>query len=235
MPLVIGVTGSIATGKSAVCETLVELGAVHCNADTLVHQLYAPGTPGFERVVAEFGQDVVAPDGTVDRKILGSKVFGNPEAMGRLTRAMGDITGLIRTTIEEWRGTLPEDGAGVMEAVNLIEPGYAAWCDQVWLAAVEPETASRRLMARNGFTAEEAGQRLASQRDWRLRAPAADFVIHNDGTLDELRSVVRTEFERIRALKLAGTLPPSGYHAWREQNPLPVRASQPEAAARSER
>lgn len=234
MPLVIGVTGSIATGKSAVCEALVDLGAVHCNADTLVHQLYAPGAPGFERVVAEFGEDVVAPDGTVDRKILGSKVFGDPDAMRRLTRAMGDITGLIRTTIEDWRRTLPEDGAGVMEAVNLIEPGYAAWCDQVWLAAVEPETARARLMARNGFTAEEAGQRLASQRDWRLRAPAADFVIHNDGSLDDLRASIRAEFERIRALKLAGALPPGAYHAWREQNPLPSQPSQP-AAARTER
>lgn len=221
MPLIIGVTGSIATGKSSVCEALVDLGAVHCNADTLVHQLYAPGTPGFERVVAEFGQDVVAPDGTVDRKILGGKVFGNPEAMRRLTQAMGDITGLIGSTIEGWRASLPEAGAGVMEAVNLIEPGYAAWCDQTWLAVVEPETAQTRLMTRNGFSAEEAQQRLASQRDWRLRAPAADFVLHNDSTLDSLRAAVRSEFERIRALKLAGGLPPSAYHAWREQNPFP--------------
>ena len=224
MPLVIGVTGSIATGKSSVCQILVDLGAVHCNADTLVHRLYDPGTPGFDRVVAEFGQDVVAPDGTIDRRALGAKVFGNREAMGRLTRAMGDISGLIRRTIEEWRETLPEDATAVMEAVNLIEPGYAAWCDQTWLVVVEPETAIRRLIERNAFSEEEARQRLASQRDWRLRAPAADFVIHNDGTLDELKATVQSEFERIRALKRAGSLPPSAYHAWRAENPLPQAA-----------
>jgi dephospho-CoA kinase len=221
MPLVIGVTGSIATGKSTVCQALVDLGAVHCNADTLVHRLYDPGTPGYDRVVAEFGPEVVAPDGTIDRRVLGSKVFGNPEAMARLTRAMGNITGLIRATIDEWRRTLPDDATAVMEAVNLIEPGYAAWCDQVWLVVAEPATARGRLMARNGLSAAEADQRLASQRDWRLRAPAADFVLHNDGTLEELRAAVRAEFERIWALRRAGTLPPGAYHAWREHNPLP--------------
>jgi dephospho-CoA kinase len=221
MPLVIGVTGSIASGKSTVCSILERLGAVHCNADTLVHQLYAPGTPGFDRVVAEFGPDVVGPDGAIDRKILGGKVFGNPEAMRRLTRAMGDITGLIRRTIEDWRATLPDDAAAVMEAVNLIEPGYSAWCDQTWLVVIDPEQAVTRMMARNGFTRAEAEQRLASQRDWRLRAPAADFVIHNDGTLAELEQTIRAEFERIRGLKLANALPPSAYHAWREEHPFP--------------
>jgi dephospho-CoA kinase len=230
MPLVIGVTGSIATGKSSVCQALVDLGAVHCNADTLVHTLYAPGTPGFDRVVAEFGTDVIAPDGTIDRKILGSKVFGDREAMGRLTRAMGDISGLIHQTIDGWRATLPDDASAVMEAVNLIEPGYSAWCDQTWLVAAEPETARPRLMARNGFSEEEANQRLSSQRDWRLRAPAADFVLHNDGTLEDMLRAVRAEFERIRALKIAGALPPSVYHAWRAENPLPQAAG----ATRSE-
>src|SRR3712207_4016984 len=114
MPLIIGVTGSIATGKSLVCQTLVDLGAVHCDADKLVHRLYDPGTPGFERVVAEFGSDVVGGDGYVDRKALGAKVFGDPEAMRRLTRAMGDISGAIKREIDGWRETLPDDATAVM-------------------------------------------------------------------------------------------------------------------------
>lgn len=81
VPLVIGVTGSIATGKSSVCRILEDWGAVHCNADTLVHSLYAPGTPGFGRVVAEFGADIVAADGAIDRWAPGTKVFGNREAL----------------------------------------------------------------------------------------------------------------------------------------------------------
>jgi dephospho-CoA kinase len=215
MALVIGGTGSIASGKSTVCQTVVELGGVHGNADTLVHQLYAPGTPGFARVVTEFGPEVVGPDGSIDRRVLGSKVFGNPEAMRRLTRAMGDITGLIRRTIEEWRATLPAHQPAVLEAVNLIEPGYAAWCDQVWLVTCSPETARARLAARNNLPAEEVEKRLASQRDWRLRAPAADLVLHNDGGPEELRRAVRAELNRILALHRTGALPPTAYHRWR--------------------
>lgn len=238
MALIIGVAGSIATGKSMVCTILTELGAVHCDADKLVHRLYDPGTPGFERVVAEFGEDVIGADGYVDRKVLGAKVFGDPAAMRRLTTAMGDIAGAVRAQIEQWRETLPPEGTGVMEAVNLIEPGYGLWCDQVWLVAAEPETARPRLMARNGFSEEEAEQRLRSQRPWQDRAPAADFVLHNDGDLAQLRETIRQEFERIHALHAAGTLPPSRYNPWYEETRAKLAAAaaakQAEEALREE-
>jgi dephospho-CoA kinase len=219
MALILGVTGAIATGKSLVCRTVEELGAVHGNADTLVHQLYAPGTAGFDRVVAAFGPDVVAADGTVDRRVLGSKVFGKPEEMAKLTRAMGDIGGLIHSVVDGWRATLPEDGAAVLEAVNMIEPGYSAWLDQTWLVVAEPETMVRRLMQRNGLGEPEAHQRLASQRPWTEREPAADFVIHNDGEIEETVRRVREEFERVRALKQRGALPASRWHAWHAEHP----------------
>ena len=86
-PLVIGLAGTIAAGKSTVGQLLVERGAHHCDADKLVHRLYDPGTPGFDRVVEAFGTEVVGADGYVDRKILGAKVFGKPEEMNKLTRA----------------------------------------------------------------------------------------------------------------------------------------------------
>jgi len=225
MALVIGVTGSIATGKSLVARSLVELGAVHCDADTLVHRLYDPGTPGFERVVAEFGQDVVGADGFVDRKALGAKVFGNAEAMGRLTRAMGDISATIQAEIERWRRELPVDGAAVMEAVNLIEPGYGRWCDQVWLVAADADVARRRLMARNGLSEEESEQRLKSQRPWGVRAPAADFVLANNGEVDEMKATIRREFQRLTALQAAGSLPPSRYPAWWEERAAAIAAA----------
>ena len=77
-PLVIGLAGTIAAGKSTVGQILVERGAHHCDADKLVHKLYDPGTPGFDRVVEAFGPDVVGADGYVDRKVLGARVFGKP-------------------------------------------------------------------------------------------------------------------------------------------------------------
>jgi dephospho-CoA kinase len=118
----------------------------------------------------------------------------------------------------------------VVEAAVLIEANWLDLVDEVWVVQVPEAVAKQRLMARNGFSEEEANQRLSSQRDWRLRAPAADFVLHNDGTLEDMLRAVRAEFERIRALKMAGTLPPSVYHAWRAENPLPQAAG----ATRSE-
>ena len=185
MPLVIGLTGSIATGKSLLSEHLVKTqNAIHANADTLVHRMYDPGTEGFDRIVLEFGTDVIGSDGYIDRKIIGSKVFGNQERMRALTAAIGDISAMIHDVIIEWRQSLPEYAIAIMEAVNLIEPGYSEWCDVTWLVACEKETALPRLMERNNFSHEEAMQRINGARDWRDRAPAADRIFHNDGKLD---------------------------------------------------
>jgi dephospho-CoA kinase len=217
MPLILGVTGAIASGKSLVCAQLVELGAVHCNADTLVHQLYAPGTPGFDRVVEAFGSEIVAGDGSIDRGALGARVFGRPEEMRRLTRAMGDIGALVHSVVDQWRAELPRDASAVLEAVNIIEPGYSAWLDQTWLVWAPEDVVLERLMRRNGLTPAEAKQRLASQRPWQDRAPAADFIIENAGDIASLRRPIEQEFERIRALYLRGALPPSRWHAWKAE------------------
>ena len=92
MPLVIGVTGSIATGKSGLCARLVERwGAIHGDADKIVHRMFDPGKPGFDNAVSEFGQEIIGDDGYIDRKKVGALVFGNSEAMGRWTRAIGNI------------------------------------------------------------------------------------------------------------------------------------------------
>ena len=79
---------------------LVARGATHCDADKLVHRLYDPGTPGFDRVVEAFGPEIVGPDGSIDRKILGAKVFGKPEEMARLTKAIGSITEAVKAEID---------------------------------------------------------------------------------------------------------------------------------------
>ena len=213
MPLVLGVTGSIATGKSTVCRTLVELGAVHCDADPLVHRMYDPGKPAFDRIVGIFGQEIVGSDGYIDRKVLGAKVFGKPEEMGRLTRAIGDIAGEVKRVIDEWRATLPRETVAVMEAVNLIDARYSAWCDQTWLVATERENALKRLMARNEFSLAEATQRVDGQRPWQARAPASDHVFHNDGTVEEMVSGVKAEHARVLDLYLKGELPPRKFDA----------------------
>ncbi len=213
-PLVIGLAGTIAAGKSTAGQILVAMGAHHCDADKLVHRLYDPGTPGFDRVVEAFGPEVVGADGYVDRKVLGAKVFGKPEEMNRLTRAMGSITEAIKAEIDRWRAELDHDAICVMEAVNLMEPGYARWCDQTWLIGVDDEVALKRLKETRGMSDEEAHQRLASMRPFEQRAPGADWAYRNNGTIDELEQAVSAELERIVALHDAGSLPPSKFLPW---------------------
>jgi len=213
-PLVIGLAGTIAAGKSTVGQLLVERGAHHCDADKLVHRLYDPGTPGFDRVVEAFGREVVGPDGYVDRKILGAKVFGKPEEMNKLTRAMGSITDAIKGEIDRWRANLGADQICVMEAVNLMEPGYARWCDQTWLIGVDDEVARKRLLETRGMTEAEANQRLSAMVPFDVRAPGADWTYKNNGTLDELRAAVNAELDRLLALRAAGEPLTSVFGAW---------------------
>jgi dephospho-CoA kinase len=215
-PLVIGLTGSIAAGKSTAGQILESLGAVHCDADKLVHRLYDPGTPGFERVVEAFGRDVIGPDGYVDRKALGAKVFGKPDEMNKLTRAMGSITETIKAEIDGWRGTLGGDRIAVMEAVNLMEPGYARWCDQTWLIGVDDDVAKQRLQEARGMSEAEADQRLASQRAFSDRAPGADWTYLNNGTMEELEGAIRAQLDRILGQHRAETLPVSVFAPWWE-------------------
>jgi len=180
---------------------------MHVDADREAHRLYAPGTEGFTRVVAEFGEDVVGADGAVDRRVLGAKVFGNPERMAALRTAMGDIPGFFNAMIDGWQTGLPDDAVAVFEAVNLIENGYMARCHAAWLVVSETETAVERMVANRGLTREEAEQRLASARDWRERAPAADRIFHNDGSIDEFIAEVDAAFDEIVAGHRGGTLP----------------------------
>ena len=215
MPLIIGVAGAIATGKSSACKILERQGAVHCDADRLVHTLYEPGKPAFDRIVAAFGDDVVGADGFIDRRILGGKVFGKPEEMKRLGKAIGNIREAVDVVVEEWNATLSRSDVAIMEAVSLIEAGYGEFCHQVWLFATRnQDLARRRLMARNNFSEAEADQRLASQRPWEAREPASDVVLFNDGDLAALEQQTLDAFRQTHQAWMAGTLPRSKYYDW---------------------
>jgi dephospho-CoA kinase len=124
-----------------------------------------------------------------------------------------------------------------MEAVNLMEPGYARWCDQTWLIGVSDAEATRRLIETRGMSEAEAGQRLASQRPFDQRAPGADWTCMNDGTLEALEAAVAADLARIRALHAAGTLPPSVFEPWWkefiEKNRAAIEASGAKAADRA--
>ena len=217
MPLIIGVTGSIATGKSSACNLMAAQGATHLDADRLVHRLYDPGKPAFDRIIAIFGEEIVGEDGFIDRKILGSKVFGKPEEMTKLTTAIGNIAEAVKGVVDDWNEALREDDVAVLEAVNLIEAGYGQWCDAVWLFACEEDTARSRLMRRNNFSQDEANQRLASQRAWQDRGPASDRVFHNNRGIDDFEAEVNAAYAETVRLARDGRLPVSRYYDWWER------------------
>lgn len=189
MAFLLGVTGSIASGKSLLCQRLVDAhGARHVDADRHVHTMYEPGKPAFDRIVAQFGDAVVGSDGFIDRKALGDIVFGKPDLLAALRSAIGDLEGEFMRLLRE----LKDDPApiAVFEAVRLFEGPYMEICDAGWLVASQDETALARLMARNRLSRDEAEQRMASAIHWTERAPRADLVLHNDGSVAELLASV---------------------------------------------
>ena len=150
--------------------------------------MYEPGKPAFDRIRAEFGERVVGADGFIDRKALGDLVFGKPDRLTALRTAIGDIEGEFVRLLQE----LKHDPApiAVFEAVRLFEGPYLPLCDAAWLVAAADETALTRLMARNDLTRAEAEQRMASAVHWTERAPLADLILHNDGTVAEFEAAV---------------------------------------------
>lgn len=185
----IGLTGGIASGKSTVVELLREFGAATIDADKLGHQTYEPGTDTFRAVVAAFGDELVAEDGTIDRRVLGGKVFGKPDELKRLTDIVWPgIRALAAAELQRLDAAGTE--VAVLEAAVLIEAEWQDLVDEVWVVSVSPDAARERLMARNDMSAEDADARISSQlsNDERLRH--ADIVLDTDCPLDEVRGRV---------------------------------------------
>lgn len=202
---VIGLTGGIASGKSTAAERLGSLGAVVIDADRVGHRVYDPGTPGFEKVVNEFGHDLVADDGSIDRKILGGKVFGNQEQMDRLTGIVWpEIRRLATEDIAEIKREDP-DRVIVFEAAVLIEADWQDMVDEVWVVSVKPATAIERLVKRNKMTAEQAQARLDSQLSNREREEHADVKINNSDTLEKLEGRVDRVWKALQKRITAAT------------------------------
>lgn len=195
-PYVIGVTGNIACGKSLVLRVLAELGADTIDADRVAHEVMAPGTPVAEEIIAAFGPSVRAADGGVDRRALGGIVFSDPAALTRLDAITHP------PTVSEIRRRIEHSPARVVvvDAIKLYEAGVADVCDEVWVVTCDREQQVGRLMARNGFSREEALRRIDSQPPQEEKVARADRVIDNRGTPEETAAQVRA---------LWSTLPPN--------------------------
>jgi dephospho-CoA kinase len=196
--IAIGLTGGIASGKSLVSAMLAEKGVPVIEADRVGHESYRQGSEARRRVVKAFGPEVVGPDGEIDRRALGARVFGDAEARQRLGAIVWPA---MRGMMEErLAGLRDEDvSVAVLEAAVLIEADWLPLVDEVWVVTVPGEVARQRLMSRNGLTADQADARISAQLRNEDRTRYADVVIDNSGSLEALREQVDRAWARLEA------------------------------------
>jgi phosphopantetheine adenylyltransferase/dephospho-CoA kinase len=193
---VIGLTGGIASGKSTVTAFFKERDIPVIDADILGHRTYDPGTDTFNAVVAAFGNDLVAADGTIDRRVLGAKVFGKPEELKRLTDIVWPgIRKLASEALSEFEAA--GNSLVVLEAAVLFEAGWEDLVNEVWVVVVEPDLAVQRLATRNGLDEAAARARIDSQLSNAERTSRADLVITNNGTLEELQASIQQAWDQL--------------------------------------
>lgn len=194
----IGLTGSIATGKSTVTNMLKELGAFVIDCDKTARDVVAPGTRGLAKIEAAFGKDAIGADGSMDRVYIGDLVFRNPEMKKRLENILFP---LIFEALDEELLRLEREGATPVVFLDmplLYEVKYDSYVDEVWLVYVPFEVQLSRLMKRNGYTKEEALLRIHSQISVDKKKSLAQQVIDNSGTLEDTKEQVRSLWERLQ-------------------------------------
>jgi len=204
--LLVGLTGSIATGKSTVSRMFAHLGARVIDADLLAREVVMPGQAAHARIVEEFGRQVVHEDGSLDRKALGAVVFADAAKRKRLEEITHPAIGLRQQRI---LSVLDEDafeGVVIWDAALLFEGGGAAKMDRVVVVYADPETERRRLMERDGLNDADARARIGSQMPIAEKAKLADHVIDNSGTREETERQVRAVYGALLA-ELEARLP----------------------------
>ena len=179
---VIGLTGNIATGKSVVRRMLEHLGAYTIDADALSHRVITKGAPGYQPVLETFGKWLLDPDGQINRNKLGRLVFADPETLKQLE---GIIHPYVRQAIDILIKRAKQRVI-VVEAIKLLEGGLSNQCDAIWVADAPEEIQIERLMRKRGMSQEDALQRVRSQSAQQDKLKAADVIIRNNGSYEDL-------------------------------------------------
>ena len=190
----VGLTGGVASGKSTVANLLRELGSVVVDSDVLAREVVEPGTPGLAAVLAEFGPDVLASDGRLDRARLGDVVFADPDRRAALEAI---IHPLVRARAAEIEAAAPSGVLVVHDIPLLVETGQAADFDAVLVVDVPEAVQLERAIRDRGWNEAEARSRIAAQATRQERLAAATHVIDNTGTREDLRHRVTEVFEQL--------------------------------------
>ncbi len=187
----VGLTGSIGVGKSYVAGVLGELGCLVLDADWTAREVVAPKSIALEKVVAEFGAEVLQPDGQLDRAKLGGLVFGDAERRAVLNSILHPyIIARQDELLREWEVVDP-DGIAVVDAALMIESGGYKRFDKLIVVHCRPEVQVQRLMARNNLSREEAVKRISAQMDQEEKKKFADYLIDTSDGFEATRR--RTE------------------------------------------
>ncbi len=180
----IGITGSIACGKSTVSREIIRRGIPVIDGDALSRDLTGPGGAAMREIRAVFGDRFVLPDGSMDRRAMGRLVFSNPAARERLDQVMAPY---LRSAAESRIESVRASGAGLcfLDMPLLFEKGYDSYCDAVWCVWLPEDLQLARLMARDGFSREEALSRIRSVLSSDEKADLSSVIIDNSGTLED--------------------------------------------------
>jgi dephospho-CoA kinase len=194
---VIGLTGNIACGKSAVSDMLRKLGAIIIDADKIARKLVAKDAPAWHKIKDCFGDGFFTPNGEIDRKKLGEAVFGDRALKDKLDAIMFPA---IRNEIEIEMAAYEKESEKiiiVIDAALLLEVGWDDLADEVWLVKIDPDIQLMRLMARDGLTRVQAQKRINSQMSQDLKLMAADRIIDNSSSLHETEEQVKNLWREI--------------------------------------
>ena len=190
----VGLTGGIASGKSTVSAILRELGAVVIDADALAREVVAKGTPGLAAVVAEFGADLLTPDGDLDRAAMGTLVFADESARRRLEAI---VHPLVFERIVDLETHAPEGCVIVHDIPLLAESGRADTFDAVIVVEAPEHVQVDRMIRDRGWTYTDARARIAAQATAEDRRAIATYLIENTGSVEELRSQVEKVYAEL--------------------------------------
>ena len=196
--LIVGLTGGVASGKTAVSEVLREEGADIIDADQIARELVQPHGPAWNELVKTFGEEILQGDGSIDRKKLADRVFVDPNQRKLLNQILHPlITEEMDRRTREIGQKNPE-AVVVIDAPLLIEVGYHRRVDKVIVVISNQAEQIERLKVRNGIKSEEALRILSSQMPVEEKAKLADFVVRNEGSLEEMKKRAKEVFKELK-------------------------------------
>jgi dephospho-CoA kinase len=200
--LIIGLTGGVASGKTAVSQILREEGAYLIDADQIARELVQPHTPAWNELKKAFGKDILNEDESVHRKRLAEKIYSGPKQRDLLNRILHPrIKAEMGRRMREIGRKDPE-AIVVIDAALIIELGDHREMDKVIVVTSTETQQIQRLRDRNGMTPEEARRIISSQMDLEEKLKVADFVIRNDGSFEETKKKVKEVFQELKKIAL---------------------------------